>query len=988
MANEIISHYRIIEELGSGGMGVVYRAEDTKLGRNVALKLLRKEIAENPMRQQRFQREARAASALNHPNICAIYEIGEHEAQPYIAMELLDGQTLRGLIRGKPLPIERVVKIALQVADALAAAHEKGIVHRDIKPANVIVTRRGQAKLLDFGLAKLDFAQTGLDEEAGNADGQRSPESSEPLTGSSMPMGSIPYMSPEQARAEDLDPRSDLFSFGSVLYEMATGKAAFKGNSQAIIFDQILNRTPDRPVEVNSDIPHRLDDIISRLLEKDPDLRYQTASDLLADLKRLQRDLDSQHSVISQTASSRKGLPEIAKASASVGAGELCGVSGGIAGKIIGIFRILHRPKSAALAGSILILIALIAFVRLQSANYYPCIVFAGFGGGSSSIDASLVEFVIKRVISQFPEVTVTDQREFTNLLKIGKSGNEAQPDNAGKAIRIWEKIGIHKREVKQPALAIFGQVSDSLGSLELRLNYVDRGKESTSIFHFRGVDDLINSGVDSIVRQILTRYDSTLMRHMDGNQPDYRPAVRLLSQHWDALRHYWNGSRAWTRLDMNLAERELRSALEIDPEFALAHLMLGEIKVFQNQWDAAQSEILAARKQASALSEIDQLRVEAFLARVFGKPFEERIHLQKLIGLQPHRKEYVYELAESYFHTADVDEAISKYLDALKLDDRYALAYNHIGYCYSWKGDHIRAFDAMQRYLDIDGSANAYDSVSDAYMQAGLYDQAIEMKSKALQLDPKLEYASLNLAFIEILCGRDKVAENSLRTLLNNTGDQVQKARYAAALAYLYYRKHALDQALQACTIGMQNINPAQNDAPADQLLWLNGLIQLERKNTSAAHLALTQLRSICDANRITAMNYKSAYKYWLHLRSAILVAEGKGGEASSAINDLKWIKGKLGYWSTPFDCAFFMDAIGLLYEKLKKMDDANQAYRDALSYNPHFGLARFHLSRLLRSIGAGESAKNEAKTFLLEWQKADADLPEILAARQIADN
>jgi tetratricopeptide (TPR) repeat protein len=334
------------------------------------------------------------------------------------------------------------------------------------------------------------------------------------------------------------------------------------------------------------------------------------------------------------------------------------------------------------------------------------------------------------------------------------------------------------------------------------------------------------------------------------------------------------------------------------------------------------------------------------------------------------------------------VDQAISKYLDALKLDDRYALAYNHIGYCYSWKGDHTQAFEAMQHYLDIDGSANAYDSFSDAYMQAGLYDEAVEMKTKALQLDPKLEYASLNLAFIEILCGRYGMAESSLKALLNNTADQIQKARYAAALAFLYYRKGALEQALQACTTGMQNINLTQNDAPGDQLLWLDGLIQLERKNTPAAHFALTQLRNICDTNRITAMNYKPAYKYWLHLRSAILVAEGKTQEASDAINDLKWIKGKLGYWSTPFDCAFFMDAIGQLYEKLQRTDDANQAYREALSYNPHFGLARFHLSRLLWSTGSRESAKSAAKDFLLVWHKADADSPEVSAARRIADN
>ena len=217
----------------------------------------------------------------------------------------------------------------------------------------------------------------------------------------------------------------------------------------------------------------------------------------------------------------------------------------------------------------------------------------------------------------------------------------------------------------------------------------------------------------------------------------------------------------------MNSSERELRSALEIDPNLALAHLMLGEVRVFQNQWDAAQSEILAARKQARSLTEVDQYRVEAFLARVFGMPFEERVQWQKLIGLQPYKREYLYELAESYFHTADVDEAISKYQDALSLDNKYELAYNHLAYCYSWKGDHAQALVTCLRYLELDPSANAYDSLGDAYMQAGNYAKAEEMKSKAMQMDPQMYYASRNLAFIKMRCGRNKAAAEYLKSFL-----------------------------------------------------------------------------------------------------------------------------------------------------------------------------------------------------------------------------
>jgi len=225
----------------------------------------------------------------------------------------------------------------------------------------------------------------------------------------------------------------------------------------------------------------------------------------------------------------------------------------------------------------------------------------------------------------------------------------------------------------------------------------------------------------------------------------------------------------------MNTSERELRSALDIDPNLALAHLMLGEIFVFKNQWDAAQSEILAARKQSSALTEVDQVRVEAFLARVFGKPFEEQAQFQRLIGLQPQKKENYYELAESYFHTAEVDEAIVKYKDALSLDNRYARAYNHLAYCYSWKGEHSLALEAAHRYLELDHSGNAYDTLGDVYMGSGDYAKAEEMKSKAIQADPQMYYAIRNLANIEIMRGRYKAANDRLKVFFSSTEEKMQ---------------------------------------------------------------------------------------------------------------------------------------------------------------------------------------------------------------------
>ena len=958
MVGQTISHYRITSRLGSGGMGVVYRADDLRLERPVALKFLPDEVSHDLLALHRLQREARAASALTHPNIRTIYHLDEHDGHRFIVMELLEGRTLEDILTEGPMPSRALLEVAVQVAAALEAAHAKGIVHRDIKPANVFLTTDGVVKVMDFGLAARESACTGL-------------TASTHLTAAGTTLGTTAYMSPEQVRGEPTDARSDLFSLGVMLYEMATGRLPFAGATIGLVFEAILNRPAVPPREHVASVDADLENLILRSLQKDPALRHQSATEVLTDLRQIRQRLDSG---LQQAAPvlSAPAIPATVAAPAGRVAPARRRVRLAWAGGLVAVFA------AAALA----------AGWMATPATYDPCIVLGDvrYEAGAVEMPAGLVEFELGRTLGQSETPAVFSEQEYALAVALAPQAPQPAPPSWVQALKA-RLVGNPASPARQPELFARPVVHPSLaGVSEVDLELTRRGTTERLNAVFKGTDDLLlTQGVDDLATAIRERFDGAAAAGK-GQRPR-RSIAELLSSKPDAVRSYWQALLAWRRLNMTVAEREAGAALENDGDFALARVLLAEVRVFQNQWAGAQAELVRAAARTDALTPVDDLRIRALQARASMRPFDERVALQRLINARPQVRDYAYELGESYFHAGDSARAAAEYRKAIRIDPDYALAFNHLGYCLAWTGDHAGARLALERYLQLDPSPNASDSLGDAHIHAGEYALAAQMKQQALDRDPTLYFARRSLAFVAMFRGHFREAQAMLDPVPDQVSLASERARFHAALAFLHLRAGRPSAALDACARGTALMAGASDDdAPNDELAWLQGLAAIDAGRPAEARAALARLRRVVDLRGLTENNYKPAFKYWLHLSAALAVHDRRSGDARDALARLEAIPEKLGYWSTVYDKAFFFDAIGQLDERLGDVTRADAAYATAIAYNPHFAMARLHQAQLLRGAGRTADARRQAESFLEEWRGADADAPGIATAREIA--